>query len=151
MDNSMTYPEAKSPQVPARPEWLFFDGNCGLCHLTVRFLAHQDRNGSAFRFAPLGGETFQRTVPPHLRHDLPDSVLLLTRRGDLLNRSRAVLHALRRLGGAWRLLARVLAVVPRPWADLAYAGIARIRRRLFPPPRESCPRVPPALRTRFDP
>ena len=48
--------------IPAKPaagtDILFYDGSCGLCHRAVRFILAEDRSGTAFRFAPLGGETF---------------------------------------------------------------------------------------------
>jgi predicted DCC family thiol-disulfide oxidoreductase YuxK len=57
-------------------------------------------------------------------------MLVLT--GDrLLARSEAVLHILRRLGGAWALLAALAAPVPRTWRDACYDLVARTRHRWF--------------------
>ena len=39
-------------------ELVFYDGRCGLCHHSVRFLLARDRDGALFRYAPLFGETF---------------------------------------------------------------------------------------------
>ena len=39
------------------PEILYYDGDCGFCHRTVRFVIALDR-GEAFRFAPIDGSTF---------------------------------------------------------------------------------------------
>ena len=55
--------------------------------------------------------------------------------------SNAVLHALIRLGGAWRLIA-VLYVFPRPLRDLVYRIVARNRYRWFGR-RDAC-RMPTA-------
>ena len=38
---------------------IFYDGDCGLCHRAVRVVLAADPEGRAFRFAPLGGETFR--------------------------------------------------------------------------------------------
>ena len=40
------------------PERLFYDGTCALCHGAVRFVLARDRDGSAFRFAPLDFHDF---------------------------------------------------------------------------------------------
>lgn len=108
-----------------------------------------DSQGRAFRFAPLGGATFQARVPPSARSGLPDSLVVFTTEGSLLTRSAGVLHLLRRLGGAWRVLAALSGLVPRPLRDAAYDFVARIRFRLFDRPDDACPLVPPHLRGRF--
>jgi predicted DCC family thiol-disulfide oxidoreductase YuxK len=135
----------------ASTEILFYDGHCALCHGAVKFVLKHDRSGSAFRFAPLQGATFQSRVPAGVRAGLPDSVVVLTGDGTLLVRSNAFLHILRRLGGGWRILAGALAVVPRPLRDAVYNFIARIRYRVFGKRDDLCPIVPPDLRARFDP
>jgi predicted DCC family thiol-disulfide oxidoreductase YuxK len=132
-------------------EYLFYDGHCGLCHRAVKFVLKHDRGGRAFRFAPLQGETFLVRVAAERRSGLPDSVVVLTRDGELLVRSAAFLHIFRRLGGGWRVLAAVLSVLPRGLRDLAYDFVARIRYRVFGKREDLCPIVPAELRARFDP
>lgn len=107
--------------------------------------------GGVLHFAPLGGETFGSRVREDEREGLPDSLVLLTPEGRLRTRSAAVVETLRTLGGRWRLLAALVAVVPRPAADALYDAVARIRHRLFAHPADVCPVVPPPLRSRFDP
>ena len=126
------------------PDILFYDGHCGLCHRAVRFVLKHDRSGTAFRFAPLQGETFQAQVPVDRRASLPDSFVVETHDGSLLVRSDAVVHVLRRLPGGWSALGSLMAVVPRPLRDLAYDFVARIRYRLFGRRDNLCPDVPPA-------
>jgi predicted DCC family thiol-disulfide oxidoreductase YuxK len=75
----------------------------------------------------------------------------MTQSGELLVRSNAFLHILRRLGGVWKFLAGVLRVVPRPLRDFVYDVIASVRFRIFGTRDELCPVVPPELRARFDP
>jgi predicted DCC family thiol-disulfide oxidoreductase YuxK len=130
---------------------LFYDGHCALCHRAVRFVLRHDRAGSAFRYAPLQGPTFQARVPTEQRAGLPDSVVVLAANGSLLVRSNAFLHILRRLGGGWKILAGALAVIPRPVRDMVYDFIARIRFRIFGTRQDWCPVTPPELRARFDP
>jgi len=124
---------------------LFYDGDCGLCGGAVRFVARQDRS-SAIRFAPLGGETFARLVPPPQREGLPDSLVVLTPGGHLLTQSEAVIHLLRRMGPGWGLVGAVLTWMPKAPRDWVYGLIARGRKRLRP-----CARHTYARDTRFEP
>ena len=137
---------------------LFFDGVCGLCNRFIDLMLRADRQ-DRFRYAPLQGETARRMLGvDNEAGNRKTSDLSLggarngdtrngdTRNGDTRNgdtqsfvflendrrfeRSNAVLHALGRLGGPWRLIA-VLYVFPRPLRDLIYRFIARNRYRWF--------------------
>jgi predicted DCC family thiol-disulfide oxidoreductase YuxK len=144
--------------VPARrtasPTLVFYDGSCGLCHGTVRFLLAEDAEGSRFRFAPLDSDAFRRALASpgsgYAEGDpVPDSVLVRRPGEALLSRSDGVLELGRQLGGLWRLGAGVGRAVPRPIRDAIYDFVARHRQRLFARPADACPILPPALRERF--
>lgn len=130
-------------------DWLFYDGHCGLCHGAVRFVLAEDHTGAAFVFAPLQSRTFESEVDAKARAALPDSVIVKTPDGKLLARSAAVLHVLERMGGCWRILARLARPFPRFFADALYDLAALLRRRLFTAPQEVCPVPPGPLRARF--
>lgn len=138
------------PRFAERTEMIFYDGYCGLCHRACRFVLSEDRLGTAFRFAPLQGELFANTVDEATRKTLPDSVIVVTQDGQVLTRSSGVVHLMQRLGGWWRLIATVVAVVPAPIRDAGYDFVARIRHRVFKREKEACPILPPELRERFD-
>ena len=138
--------------IPARrggTDRVFYDGGCGLCHGTVRFLLAEDGD-ARFRYAPLDGESFRARLEPAQRAGLPDSIVVLTSGGDLRVRSAAVGFLLARLGGIWRALGIALGVLPRGLADLGYDAIAGVRFRLFGQRKEWCPLVPDRLRGRFE-
>jgi hypothetical protein len=59
------------------PETLFYDGTCGLCHHSVRFLLAEDPEGRRFRFATLQGRRYRSAIDETTRRDLPDSLVLL--------------------------------------------------------------------------
>lgn len=139
-----------APPSPNTPEWLFYDGHCGLCHRWVLFVLARDPAGKTFRFAPLQGERFRSLVSEAQRAGLPDSIVVRTAEERLLIRSAAVIYILRRLGGVWKVMAGLVALIPRPLRDAAYDFIARIRHRLFRRPDDVCPLIPPDLRSRFD-
>jgi predicted DCC family thiol-disulfide oxidoreductase YuxK len=131
------------------PEWVFYDGTCGLCHRAVRFLVRRDRDGTLFRFAPLQGETFLREIPESQRVDLPHSVVVKTSNGGVLTRSEATTYLARKLDRPWRWLGGLMGLVPPSVLDLGYDGVAVVRGRLFSPPADFCPTLPPTLRSRF--
>jgi predicted DCC family thiol-disulfide oxidoreductase YuxK len=111
------------------PRIVLYDGVCGLCHRTVRWLLARDREGR-FRFAPLQGETaaLLRARHPEIPKNLDSVVFVEEERVHL--RSRAFVHAARHLGRPWRW-AYVLRIIPAPLLDLAYRLIARIRYRVW--------------------
>jgi predicted DCC family thiol-disulfide oxidoreductase YuxK len=141
--------------IPAKPpvgtDVLFYDGSCGLCHRAVRFILAEDRSGTAFRFAPLGGETFAATIPQTEAAKLPDSLVVATTDGQVLIRARAVRNIASKLGGIWRLIAAASLLIPTSVLDAGYDVIARIRYRLFARPKDACPVLPTGLRGRFAP
>jgi predicted DCC family thiol-disulfide oxidoreductase YuxK len=116
----------------------------------VRFVLARDAAG-AFRFAPIGGPTFEAAVPAGVRSDLPDAFVVKRSDGTILVRSDAAVHIFARLGGGWRALAAALRLVPRPLRDVVYDWVARSRKRWFAKPEDACPVVPPDLRARFAP
>jgi predicted DCC family thiol-disulfide oxidoreductase YuxK len=132
------------------PVRVFYDGECALCHGLVRFVLAEDRAGDVLRLAPLQGPTLAAQIAPERRAALPDSIVVLDAEGRLFTRSDAALHVLEILGGAWRALAVVARVVPRPLRDLAYDGIASVRKKAFGTTKTACPLMPPELAARFD-
>ena len=133
----------------ARP-LLLFDGDCALCHGTVRFLLAEDVAG-VIEVAPLQGETAAARLSPEQRASLPDSLVLLTEDGRLRTRSDAVLAVLGACGGLWRVVAVLLALVPRPLRDAGYAFVAAVRLRVFGRAKNACPLLPADLAARLLP
>jgi predicted DCC family thiol-disulfide oxidoreductase YuxK len=128
-------------------EVVFYDGHCGLCHRTVKWVLREDADGRRFILSPLQGEFIRTLIDEKQRAALPDSIIVRTTDGKLLTRSDAVIHILQRLGRSRR--AAMLRVVPRPVRDLGYRIVARVRHMIFARPTEACPMMPPHLRDRF--
>ncbi|MBW2423615.1 MAG: DUF393 domain-containing protein [Deltaproteobacteria bacterium] len=134
---------------------LFYDGECGLCHRSVRFVLAEERatpESLRLRFAPLASQAFE-TLREHTvdaREPLPDSIVLQLEDGSLATRSTAVLEIASRLGGLWRALSIAGRALPRPALDATYDLVARVRGHVFARPSESCPILPPELRDRFE-
>ena len=139
------------PHRAGQTDRLFYDGACGLCHFAVNFTLEHDATGQAFRYSPLQSEHLDEALPKGVTRDqLPDSVVVLTTRGELLVKSDAALYMGMKMGGVWRALAHLGALIPRALRDVAYDLVAAVRHRLFAKPQDACPMLPPALRSRFD-
>ncbi|PTY08847.1 hypothetical protein DB347_04550 [Opitutaceae bacterium EW11] len=127
------------PVSPLHGPVLFFDGECGLCQRAVRFLLRRDPAGR-IRFAALQGPTAQRFLRERglPRRDFESMIWV----PDWENRTRVpplfrtdgALAALAELPGPWRHAARLRAL-PAGLRDRGYGWIARIRFRVFGPPK----------------
>ena len=127
---------------------LFYDGSCGLCHRFVLFvLKHEEE--PLFQFAPLQGETFLNHFNDTQASEFPDSLILLTEKGEVLMLSDAAVFAMKTLSPGWKRLGHLIGVFPKPIRDFGYRCVAAVRRKLFKKPEDACPLVPVELRPRF--
>ncbi|MBK9384811.1 MAG: DUF393 domain-containing protein [Planctomycetes bacterium] len=124
----------------AGKDLVLYDGDCGLCDRSVRFLLARDRR-HRLRFASLQSPwapwaLARRGLPPTREDSMHVLVGVGTPAERLLLRSSAALHLAGAIGLPWALL-RIFWIVPRPLRDLAYRFVARNRKRWFAAP--SCP------------
>jgi len=127
------------PRADGRRRILFYDGDCGLCTRSVKFLLGED-TGRILQFAPLQGETARDFLPEGLRDTSETATVALARSAagsggaatEVLVRSRAILGACVDLGGMWRPAGWLGLAIPQRLADAGYRWIARNRLRFFP-------------------
>jgi predicted DCC family thiol-disulfide oxidoreductase YuxK len=127
---------------------LLYDGVCGLCARSVRWILHHERDHEIL-FAPLQGETAAglRARFPAIPEELSTVVLV---DGDRVHlRSKAFVHTAAHLRAPWRW-GRVLRIVPGVVLDLAYRVVARLRYRVFGK-HDTCEIPAPEQRARFLP
>lgn len=129
------------------PEIIFYDGECGFCHRWVKFVLAVDTKGELFHFAPRQSQYYDKNVPAEDR--LQETIVVKTNEGVYLDRSSAVAHILKRLGGFWTFLGGVLELFPLFLRDTGYRLVSKIRKGLMSKPDSVCPIVPPELRSRF--
>ena len=126
---------------------LLYDGDCGFCARSVRFVLAREGRDRSLRFATLQGPVGERARAADPALAGVDSVLWLEG-GRVLARSDAALRALTYLGGPWRAAAAVGRAVPRALRDAVYDWIARHRMRLAGG-GDGCLLPSPAQRARF--
>jgi predicted DCC family thiol-disulfide oxidoreductase YuxK len=126
---------------------VLFDGTCGFCDATVRWLIARDRRRT-LRFAPLQSQTGQELLRRFgLSADYDKSLVLVE--GDRATTiSTGALRICRYLPFPWSLC-RIGLVVPRFARDAVYNFIARRRSKISSMVGRSCPLPSPELRARF--
>jgi len=125
---------------------LFFDGVCNFCNSTINFIIRHDKK-ELFLFAPLQSDK-GRELLRHIKHNeaLPQSVILLYK-GNIYEKSDAVLQTARLLGGPWTLILAGYKL-PRFIRNGIYNFIAKHRYRWFGK-RDACMVPSPSVSARF--
>lgn len=122
---------------------IFYDGTCGLCHRFVRFSLSRMTPQNPLYFSPLEGSTFKKIEKNFPNHFFPDSIVVYDETcKKLLFKSEAVIKVLSMLIQPWKLIGFILKGVPLFISNRVYDFIAKIRRRLFKKPKQSCPTLP---------
>jgi predicted DCC family thiol-disulfide oxidoreductase YuxK len=107
---------------------VFYDGVCGLCNRSVRWLIRHDHK-RVLRYASLQSELAKGLPAKYLQDSVPGTIVF--RDGETYyEKSDAVIRILLKLKGIYRL-AGLLAVIPRPLRNAVYDWIARNRYKWF--------------------
>ncbi len=127
---------------------LLYDGTCGLCHRSVRWILQHERDHE-LQFAPLQGETAAALRARH--HAIPEALesVVLVDDDRVRLRSKAFLYTARHLRAPWRW-AYAVRWLPGFLLDLGYRVIAAIRYRVWGR-AELCDLPAPEHRARFLP
>jgi predicted DCC family thiol-disulfide oxidoreductase YuxK len=132
---------------PAAPVVLY-DGACGLCHRSVKFILRHERHATLL-FAPLQGETAAalRARYPSIPDSLDTVVLIDNDRAYL--RSKAFLYVAKYLRGFWHA-GYWFRWLPGPLLNLVYRFIATLRYPVWGKV-DACELPSPEQRSRFLP
>jgi predicted DCC family thiol-disulfide oxidoreductase YuxK len=108
---------------------LLYDGTCGLCDRSVRWILRHERDRE-LTFAPLQGATAAALRARH--RDIPEALetVVLVEDDRVRLRSKAFLYVSKHLRAPWRW-AYAVRWFPALVLDLGYAVIARIRYRVW--------------------
>ncbi len=108
---------------------ILYDGTCGLCHKSVKWLLHHERDHE-LTFAPLQGETAAklRAVHPEIPGNV--STIVFIADGHVRLRSKAFLYAAQHLTAPWRW-SYAWRWFPGFLLDLGYRLVASVRYRIW--------------------
>jgi len=127
---------------------VLYDGTCGLCHRSVRFILRHERDHD-LKFAPLQGETAAALRERH--REIPETLesVVLVDDDHVRLRSKAFMYTARHLRAPWRW-GYAMRWLPAFLCDLVYRLIARIRYRVWGH-ADQCDLPAPEHRARFLP
>ena len=131
------------------PPVLLYDGLCGVCNGTVRFILRRDKIRT-MRFGALQGTYANDVFKRHPSIREVDSIVLVVNHGEGERhaiRSEAILEIASYLGGVWRI-AHLMRIVPRRLRDRCYDAFAK-RRHRFSRRYATCPIPDPDDVNRF--
>ena len=124
---------------------ILFDGTCGFCERSVRFVATRD-NGY-FKFGASQNPEGQALLAKYGTTREAARSMILIEDGEIFLRSTATLMIARRLTAPWRWAA-IFLHVPRPIRDAIYRVVAAVRHRLAGR-SNACEIPPPEIRQRL--
>lgn len=124
---------------------LFFDGNCGLCNRSVKFVLRKEKKQELL-FSPLQSEFAKRTLASFNLEGKMDSMVLLEN-GTIHLRSSAALRVTKYLKGLWPGMLAFL-IVPPFIRNFVYDYIAKNRITWFGA-TDYCEMMTPELKKRF--
>jgi predicted DCC family thiol-disulfide oxidoreductase YuxK len=133
---------------------VIFDGHCGLCNRSVRWLLARDRQDRLRFMASEPAQVAEWLALYGFGEPGPASGTILVVRDlgrpaeRILARSNAILALLGELPNPWPAVAMALGWIPRPLRDLAYRLVARWRYHIWGR-LESCPLPADTDRQRF--
>ena len=118
---------------------IYYDGECGLCHLAVRFLLRVDSK-SKFYFSPLSNlDNNEKNI---------DSIIL-KKGNEVFYEGQAIIMIFEDIDNNWNYLANVLKLIPINVLDTAYRWVSRNRAKVSVKKVSSCPMVPSHYQKRF--
>ncbi|MAR12696.1 MAG: hypothetical protein CL681_22375 [Blastopirellula sp.] len=122
---------------------VFYDGECGLCDRTVRFLIAKDQ-GHQLTFSPLQSHYAQNVLPSSLTKDLTSYVVF--HNSQIMTKGTAIKFLIKNIENL-RFYSWILPI-PLIIVNLVYSLVGAYRYKLFRKP-EICAIAEPALLSRF--
>jgi predicted DCC family thiol-disulfide oxidoreductase YuxK len=109
---------------------IFYDGSCGLCQRSIRFLVKIDKEKKLL-FAPLNGETYKKMFGSKLADF---STVVFYNNGHALTKSLAFIDIFKLLGENiifYRLIAKFIQVIPTFISNYIYDQIVMRRKAVL--------------------
>ena len=128
---------------------LLYDGTCGLCDRSVKWILAHERDHE-LTFAALQGETAAELRVRYPKIPTVLSTMVLVEDGQVRLRSKGVLYSAKHLRAPWRW-GYALRWLPAVVLDLGYRFVASIRYRVWGTIDPACQIPSPETRARFLP
>lgn len=129
----------KIPSENSVKAYILFDGSCGFCSRSMRWVAAKDSQHRLLfvsNQSQLGQDLMRKREVEKLSKD---SILYISLGGGVAEKSQAIYRMVQHLPG-YRYLGILFSLLPKGLLDGLYSGVARVRKRL--PGTGSCSNLP---------
>ena len=124
-----------------RKNIIYYDGECGLFHIVVRFILRIDSKNK-FYFSPISN------LNDNKKQKKPDSIIL-SFNDTLYYEGQAIINIMKNIGNNWCLLVKALEFIPKGTLDEKYGWVSRNRNNWLSKRIGVYPSIPIHLRERF--
>jgi len=108
---------------------ILFDGSCGLCNNSVRFIKKRKSN-QAYTFIPFESNEGKVVRDKFSINDKNINSVILIQDKKIYTKSTATIKIATQFTGLWKLL-YIAYILPKPLRDFAYNLVAKNRHRFF--------------------
>ena len=116
-------------------DFLFLDGDCGLCHRLATFMDKRMKKGANIGYRPNNSEDAKRVIESMPSNYIKSDTVYLIRNGKPYMKSSAAIRCLLYMKWHYRLLYPFCWIVPLPLRNIAYNIVARFRHKIFKRPK----------------
>ena len=116
-------------------DFLFLDGDCGLCHRLATFMDKRMRKGANIGYRPNSSDDAKRIIEAMPERYIKADTVYLVRNGKPYMKSSAAIRCLLYMKWHYRLLFPLCWVIPLPLRNVAYSIVARFRHKIFKQPK----------------
>ena len=116
-------------------DFLFLDGDCGLCHRLATFVDKRMRKNANLGYRPNNSTDAKRVIASMPQKFIDADTVYLIRNGRAYMKSSAAIRCLLYMKWYYRIFYPLCWIVPLPIRNLAYSIVARVRHKIFKQPK----------------
>tara|TARA_B100000965_G_C19592820_1_gene758722 strand:+ start:1933 stop:3063 length:1131 start_codon:yes stop_codon:yes gene_type:complete len=116
-------------------DFLFLDGDCGLCHRLATFVDRRMSKSANLGYRPNNSADAQRVIASMPQKFIDADTVYLIRNGKPYMKSSAAIRCLLYMKWYYRSFYPICWIVPLPIRNIAYSIVARFRHKIFKRPK----------------
>ena len=116
-------------------DFLFLDGDCGLCHRLAIFIDKRMKKSANIGYRPNSSDDAKRVIASMPSSYIKSDTVYLIRNGKPYMKSSAAIRCLLYMKWHYRVLYPFCWIVPLPLRNIAYNIVARFRHKIFKRPQ----------------
>ena len=116
-------------------DFLFLDGDCGLCHRLATFMDKRMKKSANIGYRPNSSDDAKRVIASMPSSYIKSDTVYLIRNGKPYMKSSAAIRCLLYMKWHYRVLYPFCWIVPLPLRNIAYNIVARFRHKIFKRPQ----------------